>query len=203
MPKIQLKPRSPEFAEPEDRTSAGSRSCDMPGCAERGEYKAPRDRSLSDHYWFCMDHIRDYNSAWDFFAGMHPDEVEEHIVNSVFGDRPTWRSEAGPDMEDILRDKAQNFRGTGEYTQNGNGAHTGISIDRNTPEFEALAIMGLEPPVTPERIRIRYRELAKKHHPDRNGGCPKSEELLKRVNIAYTILKLSYAKYERLPEEKK
>jgi len=63
-----------------------------------------------------------------------------------------------------------------------------------------MALMGLEPPVQLQDIKTRYKELAKKHHPDLNRGCAKSEELLKQINMAYTILKLAYEKYDDLPE---
>ena len=44
-----------------------------------------------------------------------------------------------------------------------------------------MAIMGLEPPLQFDAIKLRYRELVMKHHPDRNHGCEKSEELLKNA----------------------
>ena len=46
-------------------------------------------------------------------------------------------------------------------------------------------------------IKKRYRALVKKYHPDHheqdtvNRGH--NEELLKRINMAYTILKVAYA----------
>ncbi len=46
---------------------------------------------------------------------------------------------------------------------------------------EALEVMGLEFPVTPEAIRTRYRQLARQLHPDINPG---SEEKMKAVNVA-------------------
>lgn len=58
--------------------------------------------------------------------------------------------------------------------------------------------MGLEAPVTLKDIKARYKELAKKYHPDLNQNDKKAEDLLKTVNMAYTILKLSYAKFEKL-----
>jgi len=45
--------------------------------------------------------------------------------------------------------------------------------------------------------------LAKKYHPDLNGKDKESEELLKKINMAYTILKMAYQKFEDLPEDKK
>ena len=88
MPRIKLKQNSPEFAD--GKTIAQPKSCEMPGCRACGEHRAPRDRSLSGYYWFCLDHVREYNKAWDFFSGMNETEVENHINSSFYGDRPTW-----------------------------------------------------------------------------------------------------------------
>ena len=196
MPRIFLKPNSAEFADKKD-AAMKTLACDMPGCQEAGDHRAPKNRGLSDYYNFCLEHVREYNSAWDFFAGMPSHEVEEHMVNSIYGDRPTRRFDM-PGMAEALKRKAwQTYNFTDEeppqqrYTSKEN---------RNTPEFEAMAIMGLGPPVTLEVIKTRYKELAKKYHPDLNGGCSKSEELLKQVNMAYTILKLAYENFDKLPD---
>lgn len=196
MPKIFLKPRSAEF---EDRkTAPRTRGCDMPGCAETGDHKAPKNRALSDYYHFCLDHVREYNAAWDFFQGMSGKEVEDHMINSIYGDRPTRRFDI-PGMAEALKRKAwQTYNFTDEEPQR---RYTSQE-NRNTPEFEAMALMGIEPPVTLEAIKARYKELAKKYHPDLNGGCSKSEELLKQVNMAYTILKIAYENFDKLPAEK-
>lgn len=45
------------------------------------------------------------------------------------------------------------------------------------------AVMGLERGATAAEIKERYRELAKRHHPDRGGGGE-----LARINAAYEIL---------------
>jgi len=49
---------------------------------------------------------------------------------------------------------------------------------------QALAVMGLPSTATRQQIKRRYRELAKKHHPDR-GGDPQE---MKRLVAAYQIL---------------
>ncbi len=46
-------------------------------------------------------------------------------------------------------------------------------------------ILGLKQTATSAEIKLRYRELAKKHHPDRTGE--ESEELV-RINEAYEVL---------------
>jgi hypothetical protein len=196
MPKIRLKPNSPQFDEA--KKASRSKACDMPGCGEHGEHRAPKDRSLSDHYWFCFDHVKDYNSAWDFFSGMNKDEVEDHIINSLYGDRPTWRYDVdGAMAENLRRAMYQSYHFTEKEPPKEKFKST-TSLNPNTPEFEALAIMGLEPPITLDGIKTRYKELAKQYHPDLNQGDKKAEDLLKTINMAYTILKLSYAKFEKL-----
>jgi hypothetical protein len=194
MPRIQLKPRSPQFAERAAKPRL--RACDMPGCAENGEHRAPKDRSLQDHYWFCYDHVREYNAAWDYFSGMPAEEVENHIVNSLYGDRPTWRYDMDAAAAALRRAAWQAYHFTEEEPPKEEFRKP--AQNPNTPEFEALSLMGLEPPVTLDGVKIRYKELAKKYHPDLNPGDKKAEDLLKSINMAYTILKLSYAKFEKL-----
>jgi hypothetical protein len=67
------------------------RSCDHAGCAGPGDFRAPRSRSsLHDFYWFCLDHVRAYNAAWNFYAGMSVAEIEAEIRNDTVWQRPTW-----------------------------------------------------------------------------------------------------------------
>jgi hypothetical protein len=43
--------------------------------------------------------------------------------------------------------------------------------------------------LTPEYLKKRYRKLALKYHPDKNGNTTKSNERFKKINEAYTYLK--------------
>jgi hypothetical protein len=194
MPRIHLKPNSAEFAD--SSPDSGLRHCDMPGCRLRGEHRAPKDRALTDYYWFCLEHVREYNQAWNYFSGMSDREVEDHVVNSYYGDRPTWRYDLEGSAEEALRRKAWQ---THNFTQGESPSSKKLSYAL-TPEGEALAIMGLQMPVTLEDIKVRYKALVKKHHPDVNGGCNESEELLKSINMAYTILKLAHSQFKELPD---
>ncbi len=199
MPKIYLKPNSPEFAE--KRQDSPLAQCDMPGCTHMGENKAPKHRGLNDYYWFCAAHVAEYNRAWNFFEGMPASEVQDHIHKSMYGDRPTWKYGVGGKhfTDDLYKKAQQTYTGEDEYRKEKSNWDK-VSENAHTPEFEALAIMGLEPPITLPDIKKRYKDLAKKHHPDLNKGCKKSEDILKKINMAYTILKLSYEKFEKLPE---
>jgi DnaJ-domain-containing protein 1 len=200
MPKIFLKPNSAEFID--ERTAQPERCCDMPGCNEEAPHKAPKDRSLEEYYWFCIEHVQEYNKAWNFFSGLSQHDIEDHIVRSALWDRPTWRYDSFAEIENHLRTKAwQTYHNTDkEPSQERTEKEYTNTIGHGTPEFEAMAIMGLEPPLDLLSIKARYKELVKKHHPDVNRDDPKkAEELLKNINMAYTILKLAYDKYEKLP----
>ncbi len=202
MPRIFLKPKSAEYADPEtSKAQAATQFCDMPGCTTAATHRAPRDRSLESYYNFCLEHVQEYNKAWDYFSGMSAEDIESHIHRSVHGDRPTWIYGVNTDFfrefEDKIRDAAGWERKDRKKEQEQQrGRHR--SYYENTPEFDAMAIMGLEPPLTLEDIKARYKELVKKHHPDRNPDDKNAEELLKSINMAYTILKMSYEKYEKL-----
>lgn len=205
MPKIFLKPNSPEFADQKAKNKV--RHCEMPGCRDNAPHKAPKNRGLNEYYYFCLDHVKDYNKAWNFFSGMSDSEVEDHMVRAMYGDRPTWRYDnMSEGAEEQLKRKAwqaYSFSDKDEprHKNGENGSTSGNNgFSRNTPEGEAMLVMGLEPPTNFKKIRARYKELAKKHHPDLNKGCSQSEELLKQINMAYTILKLAYESYEKLPD---
>lgn len=165
------------------------RRCDAQGCEEEGLYRAPvsRDR-LRDYYWFCLDHVRDYNRAWNYFSGLSPEEVEMLVRDDTVWQRPTWRFagkgepryEKGPDYNDPY----------GFFGQEEREARPQAP---QTEEGKALATLGLSPEATFEEIRGRYRVLVKLHHPDANGGDKEAEERLKVINRAYATLKAVYS----------
>ncbi len=200
MPKIHLKPCSAEFADDEEKNQE-TPCCNMPECDREATHKAPRDRSLGDYYWFCLEHVQEHNKAWNYFSGMSHIEVEDYIVRSSLWDRPTWRHDNFSGMEDHLHRKSSQTYHFMDKEPEQEQARRHPSIDRHSPEFEALVIMGLEPPLDLSLIKARYKKLVKKHHPDINGGSAESEELLKSINMAYTILKLAYAQFEKLPSQ--
>lgn len=177
----------------------------MYGCAECGEFRAPKHRGLNEYYHFCLTHVQEYNKAWNFFSGMSDDEVMDHMRKSYYGFRPTWKYGVNGDATDALRDQIHKTYHFTEEPRPRNNQNQGYSapngFESTSPEFQALAIMGLAPPVDLKTIKTRYKELAKKHHPDLNRGCSQSEELLKQVNMAYTILKLAFEKFEDLPHK--
>lgn len=49
-------------------------------------------------------------------------------------------------------------------------------------------VLGLSPKATDSEIRSAFRQLAKKHHPDRNPGDKKAEDRFKEISAAFDIL---------------
>jgi len=195
--RIKLKEKSPQFVDDKPKAKAGTTHCDMPGCPSTGEFRAPKDRGLRDYYCFCETHIREYNAAWDFFDGMSQIDIEKHMRDSLFGDRPTWIYTAAPGWEDQLRAKAAGYRDF-EDEEKPRRERQAPGPQETTPERDALIIMGLEPPVTFNKIKERYRTLMKTYHPDLKPGDAQAEELVKRVNMAYTILRAAHEKFEKI-----
>ena len=190
--------RRPRFYEPE--TPPQPTHCQHPVCELPGVYRAPKSRAqLNEYFWFCLDHVRDYNKAWDYYAGMSQAEIERQVRNDVVGQRPTWplgkwgahgpggRSSAPrsafipDDVAEALDSAAQARKTRAREEQRRNS--------RLSKEEQALAVLELTAPVTMQEIRTRYRTLVKKLHPDANGGDKSAEEQLKVVNQAYSTLK--------------
>lgn len=190
--------RRPRFYEPE--TPPQPTHCQHPDCELPGVYRAPKSRAqLNEYFWFCLDHVRDYNKAWDYYAGMSQAEIERQVRNDVVGQRPTWplgkwgahgpggrtsapRSAFIPDdVAEALDSAAQARKTRAREEQRRNS--------RLSKEEQALAVLELTAPVTMQEIRTRYRTLVKKLHPDANGGDKSAEEQLKVVNQAYSTLK--------------
>ena len=174
---------------------AAPRLCEHPGCVEAGEFRAPKGRDrLNEYFWFCLEHVRAYNKAWDYYAGMSQDQIEEHIRNSTTWERPTWRMGEWRNRDRYLRDRVMGDHAFGaEWSGEERAEQPPPRHRARTAEEEALSVLGLEPPVDFDRIKARYRELAKQHHPDMNGGSKQAEETLKTINQAYNTLKAAHA----------
>ena len=174
--------------------AAPDQPCDMPGCPERAGYRAPRSRqTLNAYFWFCLDHVREYNARWDYYKGMTPGQIEAHLRADVSWNRPSWRlghlgGTAALD-EDQLLDPLGLLRGVSDGR--GRGRHRGHKPIDERPEAlrQPLEALGLGWPVSLAEVKTRYKDLARRHHPDANGGDRAAEERLKTINVAYTALR--------------
>jgi hypothetical protein len=170
--------------------ASGARSCDHPGCAAPGDHRAPRSRAdLSAFYWFCLDHVRAYNAAWNYYAGMSEAEIEAELRNDTVWQRPTWP--LGSRIAARFTIYMQDF-GLFDLDEPGDRPRETARRRPPTPEEEALEVFELDLPLTLPGLKARYKELVKRHHPDAHGGDKAAEERLKVINKAYSTLKASY-----------
>lgn len=185
------------------RVEAEGRLCAHPGCNEPGEFRAPAGESRAsfdgpgEYRWLCLDHVRAFNSGYNFFQGMTPDEIhdaqrpyagwerETRAFASTGGaDRPPrWADFADPldainaRFRDRMKDRGERKDGKPLSGQ-----------DR-----EALKVLDLAIDADRTMLRKRYSELVRKFHPDRNGGDRTHEGRLQRVIEAYQHLRAAPA----------
>jgi hypothetical protein len=171
-------------------TAPSTPVCDMPGCTEPGEYRAPKDRSLGSYYHFCLEHVRAYNKAWNYYADMSPEEIEAQVRTSTIWDRPTWRmGGGGPRRIDpaALDDPLGVFEAA-RQAEARRAREAASPFTRDSQEARALRVLDLDWPVSREDLRARYLTLVKRHHPDANNGDKHAEERFKKVSEAYRVL---------------
>jgi hypothetical protein len=177
------------------RVEGRTEACAWPGCAAAGEFRAPGEtRAGFDGpgawRWLCLDHVRAFNAAYNWFDGMTPEEIaaaqnpyggwdrETRAFASNGADRPPkWADFADP-LDAIgarFRDSRPQERKDGRPLSEGDRRH--------------LRVLGLGIDVDRRALRTRYAELLRRYHPDRNGGDRGHEKALSQVIEAYTALK--------------
>lgn len=164
-----------------------ARPCEIPGCLAEGAFRAPKSRAaLHEFRWFCLEHVRAYNAAWDYYKGMSDDEVEAEKRADAGWQRPTWplgqNGGQAAKLQAALEAELQVFAF---------GQHTKAAPATLAPAElrDSLRVFGLSWPVTLAMVKVRYKELAKLHHPDANQGSRQAEETLKAINLAYATLR--------------
>lgn len=163
--------------------------CAVPGCEQAGEFKAPKSaHELHNYQHFCLDHIREFNKAWNYFSGMEREEIEGFMKDAVTGHRPTWtRERAAPDAHEKLQFTLDGF--IDWYRQSPRPTYNPKTAALTPKQREALAAMEIDYPFTEEELKQRYRQLVKRYHPDSNHGNKALEEQFKHIVNAYGILK--------------
>ena len=170
-----------------------TRICDKDGCDEAGKYRAPKSPdSLDDYWWFCKDHVREYNLKWNFFDGATEQELNEQADRDRVWERETkpfkksaeeraWARLGIEDPHQVLGDNA---------TRNPGKQSTGT---RRLPPTErrAMEILDAKDTWTKAEVRKAYKALIKVLHPDMNGGDRSQEEQLSEVVWAWDQIKAS------------
>jgi DnaJ-like protein len=172
--------------------------CQWPGCGAPATHRAPKGRLRASEYWrFCLEHVREYNNSYNFFAGMSDDAVAQYQKEDVTGHRPTWKM--GSLGGERRRAGRAGFRTAGWAAEDPFELFGAGRASRAKPASEgrkilnaqrrALETLGLEADASRTDIKTRFKMLVKRHHPDANGGDRGSEDRLRDIITAYNYLK--------------
>jgi hypothetical protein len=185
------------------RLRAECPACEWPDCDAPATHRAPKGRLREREYWrFCLEHVREYNHAYNFFAGMSVEDIARYQKEAVIGHRPTWKMGMNGGRPTSLshssrfrtefagiNDPFGVFREFGANAQTRGDRRSGPSRPIRNAERKALDALGLEPEASTQQVKRRFKELVKRHHPDANGGDRSSEAQLREIIQAYNYLK--------------
>jgi hypothetical protein len=148
--------------------------------------------------------VRQYNASYNYFDGMNDREVEDFQKDAITGHRPTWN--VGLNLSNKSRQGAGDANGSGGprpttmraqdphgfFAWRARAAREAPFEERRTLkplERKSLQTLNLPGGATRIEIKARFKELVKMHHPDTNGGDPRSADKLREVIQAYNYLK--------------
>ncbi len=182
--RIRVKPaeRTPDKA-------AVKTPCSHPGCQAEGAFRAPKGREREGEYlFFCKDHVREYNASYDYFRGMDDESMAKFRQADAIGHRPTWKLGARAAASHVDESVFAEARAARRRGVRGKGQ------PEAPPRYNALALkalmtLELDGEATQAKIKARYKDLVKRHHPDANGGDRSSEDKLREIIQAYNYLR--------------
>ncbi|HYI48331.1 MAG TPA: J domain-containing protein [Allosphingosinicella sp.] len=178
------------------RFEGRAKHCAQPGCDAPGEFRAPGAErpgfdGPGEWRWLCLDHVRAFNSGYNYFDGMTADEISD--AQNPYGgwDRETRAfgtagASPGPrwaDFVDPLDAIGARFQAHMRYGRRQDGRELSEGDRKN------LRTLGLDMDTDRRALRMRYAELVRRYHPDHNGGDRGHEKALQAVIEAYTALK--------------
>ena len=149
--------------------------CDFKGCNKKGEYRAPKDKTLKEYYWFCLEHVAEYNAKWNYYEN-EDETIGESLKHKMHfgGFSSKIKYQFGYDFIDEL----------GNYFTFDNTHPYFNAYDRQCAETLNISLEGL----TLETLKKQYKKLARKYHPDMNAGDKSCEEKFKKITTAYHSL---------------
>jgi hypothetical protein len=169
------------------------RTCEHDGCTEAGQFRAPKSPDvLDDYYWFCTDHIREYNQKWNFFTNQTEAEMNAQMSKDKVWERQT-KSFRDPEARAWARlgiEDPHQVLGANATKNPGRAGSTAGHTRRLAPtERNALEILDAKDTWTKAEIRKAYKGLIKVLHPDMNGGDRSQEDELQKVVWAWDQIK--------------
>ncbi|MBR5154610.1 MAG: DnaJ domain-containing protein [Alphaproteobacteria bacterium] len=155
--------------------------CDHPGCNKKGEYKAPRDKTLKTHYWFCLEHVQEYNKKWNYYQdNQEPEEESVFQKRTRFG---SFHSKIKYKFGCDLNEELEFLRSFSDYKNAEHEVRFSTDDKRNLNELNiSMDDFNIE------NLKKQYKKLAKTCHPDLHPEDKDAEEKFKRLTQAYKKL---------------
>lgn len=192
---IRIKTRREEKPEP------AAVVCDWEGCDAAGEYRAPKGaKNAGEYHHFCLTHVRHYNTAFNFFAGMDKEQLDEALHTPPKAESRSSFATGNPGVKASRAARTAGLQPGDRY-----GDPFGVfakyrhrqaqkpAAERVKPLHEqdrrALETLGILGHAKSDDIKQAYKTLVKIHHPDANGGDKSSEDRLRTIIAAYSHLK--------------
>jgi DnaJ-domain-containing protein 1 len=183
--RIRVKPTGKTAEKPKVRIA-----CSHPGCQEEGIFRAPKGRDHEGEYFtFCKDHVREYNATYDYFRGMDDESMAKFRQADSVGHRPTWKLGARAAASHVDETVFAEARAARRRGVRGKESQSEPPPRYNALALKALMTLELDGQATQAKIKTRYKDLVKRHHPDANGGDRSSEDKLREIIQAYNYLR--------------
>ncbi len=140
------------------------RLCDRHGCTDAGNCPAPKSPNNPDRWMFCQRHAAEYNSGWDYFAGLDAEEIATR--------------------EAAERQTHEGYHESAHYgwATSGDGTHS-------RDELRALDLLGLGTDAEFDDVKKAWRAKAKEVHPDLRPGDEDAAKAFRALQLAYEVLR--------------
>ena len=138
--------------------------CDRHGCTNAGDRPAPKAPNSPERWYFCLQHVTEYNSRWDYFEGLSAEDAAQREAN-----------------------ERRDFSGFHEAKHYGWGGPGDGS--RSSDEMRALDVLDLESDCDFDAIKSAWRGLAKEVHPDVKPNDADAARRFQAVQTAYEVLR--------------
>lgn len=176
-PMSRVPRRSNDWGFPRWRSYDGAREavtvrlCDRAGCTDPGDCPAPKSPNNPDRWYFCQRHAAEYNSGWDYFAGLSAEEAAERASSET-------RDNSG-------------YQESAHYGWASSGDGT-----RSRDELRALELLGLETDADHDAVKKAWRSKAKEVHPDVRPGDEDAAKAFQALQLAYEVLRAAEERRE-------
>ena len=130
----------------------------------RGDCPAPKSPNSPERWMFCQAHAAEYNSGWDYFAGLTAEEAAARESSET-------RDNSG-------------YHEAAHYGWAGSGDGS-----RSRDEMRALELLELDPDADSEAMKKAWRAKAKLVHPDVRPGDADAAKAFQALQLAYEVLR--------------